>query len=241
MDQAKQKTDWASAFQSISEGKKAAPTAGFGGHQPILEGRDYHRGEFSDQFPRGASRRPDYDDFGAVGKVRTAHTRGALRARSAHHGEDGRNSEFGGFLDGLANSIRKVIGGFSVGPSHGAPISREAQLRAARLAQARLTGRPAAPPRRAVAAHHGEVGERPDLDAALRSAATLGAEGVGQSTDFYSNPDVALEEFAGDVQVDKGLPTWLLALIGMVGIYATSEYLAHKGRQFANRPHRLNP
>src|SRR5271154_6923017 len=93
MSSASKATDWAKVFQAISEGKGA--TAEFGGHQPILENRDYHRGEFSENFPAGASRRPDYDDFGAVAASKfhvpmltVAQRRSHMKKQSGLHGSD---------------------------------------------------------------------------------------------------------------------------------------------------------
>jgi hypothetical protein len=241
----KTKSVWAEKFQAISRSEAAfgsdfsnaipLPKPHFH-KQPYDELREYYRGEFSEMAPRGASRRPDYDDFGAVGKpsqgflsgvfstlfgrskeklarrpIKAAHARSvaAMRAKSAisgHGGGGGGHASGGGGHGSARDPVAQSFMSAGVPGGHGSHDPLSGGYYGAF---------------KAATSSDREQGwvDRRDLEEAVLA-------------------EIDDDEFAGEAPKDDLLPTWLLAVLGIVGIWGVAEALNHRIRETPHS-HRL--
>jgi hypothetical protein len=255
------KTDWKREFQKISE-------ASFGSDFEHPLERDLNVAPFNELVPKGATRRPDYDIFGAVaGRSRkkpilTAKQRRAMNqaAHTAH--QAGMGSDIGAAAGSSGGTAPRAPAATSPSSSYTRPSAPTGQVRPAPPTGQALPTRPSPPtgqvrpapptgqafnpmpdhvlvppnysggtyaygyptnrmsPERLMRIEAREVARRYREAGQIAEAEAIEA----QYDDLYALED---DDFSGDTE-KKGLPAWLLGLLGLFGIYLGAEYLSSK-------------
>jgi hypothetical protein len=247
------KTNWAETFQKVS-----ASSASFGSDFEHPLEREVNKHPFNEMIPDGATRRPDYDIFGAVAAGRsrkkkpiltTKQRRGMSQAAHTAH-QAGMGSDMGAAGGG---------GGKGGGGGTAAPRAPAATSPSSSYATPAGGARPGAPagaarpagqvfnpipghglvppsysggtyaygyptnrmsPERMMRIEARQVAERYREAGQIAEAEAIEA----QYDDLYALED---DDFSGDAE-KSGLPAWLLALLGIFGIYLGAEYLSSR-------------
>jgi hypothetical protein len=259
------KTDWKSEFQKIS-----ASSASFGSDFEHPLEREVNKHPFNEMIPDGATRRPDYDIFGAVAAGRsrkkkpiltTKQRRGMSQAAHTAHqagmgsdmgaaGGGGGKGGGGGTAAPRAPAATSPSSSYSVPTGGARPAAPTGQARPtpptggqfipAPTGQAfnPIPGHGLVPPSYSGGTYaYGYPTNRMSPERMMRIEARQVAERYreagqiaeaeaieAQYDDLYALED---DDFSGDAE-KSGLPAWLLALLGIFGIYLGAEYLSSR-------------
>jgi hypothetical protein len=265
------KRDWASEFQKIS-----ASSASFGSDFEHPLERDMNRAPFNQVVPDGATRRPDYDifgaDFGASRKKKKGHAPpGTSRAKHAKSvaSQAGMHAGFGAAgggghaSSGGGNPAPRSAPATSPTSSYSSTTAKVTPATPA-VTSTTFATRPAPPTGQAFSPmpdhvlrppsyaggtySYGYPNNRMSPERMMRIEARQVAQRyrdagqVAEAEAIEAQYDGLYEleddDFSGEPE-KKGFPSWLLAVLGILGIYAGAEFLSHKVRE-TPKSHRLS-
>lgn len=224
------KMDWDEHFRAISSQSQGA-SFGSDFSSPITD--DLVPPNLDYLLPKGATKRPDYDPFGAEGASASfAHAHSPFGKESFANA----HSPFGGGK--RKKRKRSRIGDLNEGvivPAEGTQPAPAYDVFGD--VHEDSTTEMMAPP-----GYPDMLGDEP-LSSEMSEFGYGGHKkhkkgskfGIGV-IDLMKHPSAAdpdYDEFGADGPEKGLLPAWLLAILGLVAIWGGSEYLAHKGKQFA--------